>query len=333
MTNRNGRSTSCLVATVFALFALNATSSHGDEISVDYVDWEAGKVIANVLKILIEKEYGNAVVFREGTTPEALTSMDAGDGKYDVFPDLWMPNQEHAWAEYVVKRQTIHHNQLPYSTSQGFFLPTSLADTYAIQSVEDLKRPAIIRLFDSDGDGLGEYWAGDEKWGATKINQVKMQSYGLSDYWEPVISSNTVFKTTLSDAMENELPILFYHWKPEWVFGAYKLSQLGEPQYFAGCDKIVEPEQRADWLAASSHPCAFADGFVSVMHSSSLETRFPEAAAFLTSVHFTPEIVSEWVTATGIGKQAPAEVAEAWIEKNQRIVDSWINDAKNLQTN
>lgn len=316
-----------------AALGASAAPVAADEIAITGLDWDAGKVIAQVLKDVIEAEYGEVAIIRVGTTQDSLISMDTGNGQYDVFPDLWMPNQKDAWNRYVVDRGTIRHNSQPYKTTQGFFISSEIAHKYQLRTIDDLRRPDIIGLFDSDGDGMGEYWAGDEKWGASKINQVKMHSYGLSELWEPIMSSNTEFKNILSSAMDSQQPLLFYHWQPEWIFGAYKISQVMEPEYYKGCDEMYQAEDRPDWLEASKHPCAFEDGDVSVVYSSSLEVRFPKVANFLSVVHFTPDTINQWVTATGIGKKTPTEVADEWVSKNARVIMIWVADAAELSPN
>ena len=50
-------------------------------------------------------------------------------------------------------------------------VPAYLGDT--ITSFEDLKDPEVAAMFDKDGNGKGEYWAGDAAWKSTKIWQSK----------------------------------------------------------------------------------------------------------------------------------------------------------------
>ena len=66
-----------------------------------------------------------------------------------------------------------------------------------VSSIEDLKDPEIAAMFDTDGDGLGEYWAGDVTWASTKRWQIKFKSYGLDQYWEQTSSLVTHLKLAL----------------------------------------------------------------------------------------------------------------------------------------
>jgi glycine betaine/proline transport system substrate-binding protein len=81
---------------------------------------------------------------------------------------MWMPNQQGPWDKYIEDAGTVSHNQ-PYKGGQGMFVPNYLANK--ITSFEDLKDPAVAAMFDKDGNGKDEYWAGDASWKSTKIWQ------------------------------------------------------------------------------------------------------------------------------------------------------------------
>ena len=235
-----------------------------------------------------------------------------------------MPNQQKAWETYVDERGTIGRNA-GYDAVQGFFLHTTIAEALGISKIEDLNSPEIARRFDTDGDGLGEYWAGEESWGVTRLNRIKMKSYGLDELWEPWIASNEDFKVALESATAEGRPILFYHWTPEWVFSVHDLTTVTEPAYRDGCDTVFTPSEREDWLEASSFDCAFEMSRVYVFYSRSLETRFPKVAAFLDNVVFDPAVINAWVTETGVAGKAPEDVASTWLAANPQVVAGWLD--------
>ena len=316
------------ITTATCLAALSAfgftSSATADQVTITGLNWDAAKVISQVLTQVIEDEIGAPTAIREADTETSLIAMDAGDGTLDIFPDIWMPNQQKAWQTYVDERGTIAHNT-GYDAVQGFFLPTTIAKTLGIETIEDLNSPEIARRFDTDGDGLGEYWAGEDTWGATELNQIKMKSYGLDALWEPWIASNQDFKAALETAMAENRPLLFYHWTPEWVFSVHDLTQVVEPDYREGCDVVFTASEREDWLEASSFPCAFEISRVYVFYSRSLETRFPDVATFLANVTFDPAVINGWVTDTAVGGLSPEEVASNWIAANPATVAAWLD--------
>jgi glycine betaine/proline transport system substrate-binding protein len=192
-----------------------------------------------------------------------------------------------------------------------------------IKSFEDLKDPAIAAMFDKDGNGKGEYWAGDASWKSTKIWQVKMKSYGLSELWEPEIISDATFKAQLKTSYGNQKPILFYYWTPEWIHAAYDIAPLAEPEHTEGCMNLQLDGE--DWLEVSEAGCKTPDASIFVSYSKSLEERSPPAAKFLSQIQLDPAVVNSWILAIGRDEMDPQDVAEAWVADNMDIVNGWIN--------
>ncbi|MEL6410443.1 MAG: glycine betaine ABC transporter substrate-binding protein [Pseudomonadota bacterium] len=181
----------------------------------------------------------------------------------------------------------------------------------------------MAALFDKDGNGKGEYWAGDASWKSTKIWQVKMKDYGLSELWEPEIVSDATFKAQLKTSYGNQKPILFYYWTPEWIHAAYEITPLSEPAHTEGCmDLQLDGE---DWLEISKAGCATPNAQIYVSYSKSLEQRNPAAAKFLSQIQLDPATVNDWILQIGRDEADPQDVAEAWVADNKDIVDGWIN--------
>ncbi|MGI9424750.1 MAG: glycine betaine ABC transporter substrate-binding protein, partial [Hyphomicrobiaceae bacterium] len=231
-----------------------------------------------------------------------------------------MPNQQALWDKFIKEAKTVDHNT-PYKGTQGMFVPHYLADK--IKSFNDLKKPEIAAMFDKDGDGKGEYWAGDASWKSTKMWQVKFKDYGLNELWEPEIVSDATFKAQLKASYATEKPILFYYWTPEWIHAAYKISTLDEPARTEGCMALKLDQE--DWLDASKFKCKHADASIYVAFSKSLEKRNPKAAKFLKQIKLDPAVVNGWILQIGRDKLDPQDVAESWVKENKATVDKWIN--------
>ena len=306
-----------------AALALTAgTAAAQEKVAIADLNWTGAKAIAHVLKAVIEGPLGSEAEIVEGLSDQAIISagMDKGDGSADVWTDMWMPNQQGPWDKYVEEAGTVAHNE-PYQGTQLMYVPSYMADE--IGSFEDLRNPEIAAKFDKDGNGKGEYWAGDASWKSTKIWQVKMKSYGLDELWEPEIVSDATFKAQLQSAINNEEPALFYYWTPEWLHAAYELTPLDEPEFSEGCLQLDDLDSE-DWLEVSEASCRTPDANVYVSYSKSLEERNPEAAKFLSQVKFTPDMVNQWILQIGRDEQDPQDVAETWVAENMDIVNGWI---------
>ena len=310
-----------LAALVVSLAATPALAQEA-KVTISDLTWTGARAIGHVIQAVIEGPLDSEADILEGMSDGSVIAagMDKGDGTVDVYTDLWMPNRQGIWDKYVDGARTVAHNN-PYPGTQGMYVPTYMADR--VNSIEDLKDPEIAAIFDKDGNGKGEYWAGDAGWKSTRMWQVKFKSYGLSDLWEAEILPDATFKGQLKAAINREKPILFYYWTPEWVHAAYDISPIEEPARTEGCENMDLDKE--DWLEASHFSCASTDAQIYVAYSKSLETRNPPVARFLSQITLDPAVVNQWILQIGRDKMDPRDVAEEWVKNNMDTVNQWIN--------
>ena len=292
------------------------------KVTIGDLSWTGAKAIGYVIKAVIEGPLEGEAEVVSGLTDGTVIAagMDKGDGSADVYTDLWMPNRQGIWDQYVVDAQTVGHNK-PYLGTQAMYVPSYMADK--VSSVEDLKKPEVAALFDKDGNGKGEYWAGDAGWKSTRMWQVKFKDYGLSELWEPEIVPDATFKAQLKGSYAQEKPMLFYYWTPEWIHAAYDITRIEEPARYDGCEVVNLDDE--DWLETSKFDCASSDAQVYVAYSKSLEERNPAAAKFLSQIELDPAVVNQWILQIGRDNEDPQDVAEQWVADNMDTVNGWIN--------
>ena len=314
-----------LLKTTTAAMALAVAAtgvSAQEKITLSDLSWNGAQAIGHVLSAIIEDEMGGDAEIVSGMNQAAviMAGMDKGDGSIDVYTDLWMPNQQALWDKYIDGNQTVLTNK-PYNGTSNIYVPTYMTDK--VKTIEDLNDPEIAAMFDTDGNGKGEYWAGDVTWASTKRWQIKFKSYGLDGLWEPNIVSADTFKAGLEAAYTAEKPQLFYYWTPEAIHVKYDLTALEEPARTEGCEDVDLDAE--DWLEVSEFNCVIASNDIFVAYSKSLEERNPAVATMLSNVQFTGNEINGWIVEMFENKRDPREVAEDWIADNKELVQSWIN--------
>ncbi len=309
-------------AAISAAAASGSMAADDATVTIGDLTWTGARAIGHVIQAVIEGPLDSEAVIVEGLSDGSVIAagMDKGDGSADVYTDLWMPNRQGIWDKYVVDAGTVGHN-VPYLGTQKMYVPSYMADR--VSSVDDLMDPEVAAMFDKDGNGKGEYWAGDAGWKSTRMWQVKFKSYGLSELWEPEILPDATFKAQLKAAIQREQPILFYYWTPEWVHAAYDLTPIEEPARTEGCEDMDLDKE--DWLEASHFSCVSSDATIYVAYSKSLEMRNPPVAKFLSQMQLDPDVVNEWILMIGRDKMDARDVAEDWVNGNMDVVNGWIN--------
>ncbi len=309
-------------ASLAALLSAGAAGAQ-ERVAISDLSWNGARAIGNVLQAIITGPMGSEAEIVQGMNQAAIImeGMDKGDGSIDIYTDVWMPNQQALWDEFVDERGTVLTNQ-PYQGTSNIYVPSYMAEK-GVTSIEDLANPEVAAMFDTDGDGLGEYWAGDVTWASTKRWQIKFKSYGLDGLWEPNIVSADTFKAGLEAAYASSKPQLFYYWTPEALHVKYDLTALEEPARFDGCEDVDLDAE--NWLEVSTFECVIAPNDIFIGYSKSLEERNPPVAAMLSRVQFTGDEINGWIVEMFENKRDPQIVAEEWIEDNADIVNGWIN--------
>ena len=302
-----------------------ALAQQDEPVGIAELSWDAARALAYVMQEIIETRLDTEAEVKKADAAAIMASMDKGEpGGLDIYPELWMPNQKERWTEYIDERKTVVPGKQPYKGEQALFIPRYVQEEHGVTSIEDLKKPEIAKLFDTDGDGLGEYWPGAPDWNSTNTWLIKFKSYGLDELWEPMAVSDTIFKGQLDSAYSKKEPVLFYYWTPEWIHAAYDLAKIQEPAYTEGCMQVYQPNDREDWLEASNFNCQEPDAEVWNAYSKSLETRNPAAACLVRNMTLTPELMNEWILKVGRDKMDPQDMAEEWVADNKETVDKWL---------
>ena len=323
--------------------AVTAPAYAKDKVVIGEQSWTGAVAIQNVMKAVIEKYLDGDVSFLLVAEDAMYPALNKGDGSMDVVPDLWSQHTTAMMNEYVLpgSKETIRLNKTPYKGSEGIFIPGYVQDKYNIHKVADLANPVIAKIFDSDGDGKGEYWAGAVGWEATNHTEVRAKSYGFDKLFTASTVEQPVFLAQLAAAYQRKEPIVFYYWTPEWIFASYDLRMLDEPPFDGyssddlkndplykadGCYKFYQPGNNPDWLDKSSITCAQPDTDVYVARSKALDERAPKIGKFLSQIAFTPDMVNGWILAIDQQKKDPLDVARQWVDENKEIVEGqWLN--------
>ncbi|QIN78576.1 glycine/betaine ABC transporter substrate-binding protein [Rubrobacter marinus] len=263
-------------------------SGSGDDrsLTIGYINWDEDVAVANLSQILLEEELDYEVELQLLDVGPLFEGVASGD--LDAFQDVWLPTtHETYWNEF--QDQVVDLGQwYEGEASLGIAVPE-----YAeARTIGDL-----AQYRDEFGGRIVGIEPGSGIMGVTKDEAVP--AYGLDDY-EVVDSSTPAMLGQVESSLENQEPIAFTAWKPHWMFTAYDIRYLEDPEGAMG-----EAEQ------------------LSAIAREGLEEDAPEAFDFLDKLTLNEEQLGELELAIQEAEN-PEEGTRAWLEENRDVVEAWL---------
>ncbi|MGB5444269.1 MAG: glycine betaine ABC transporter substrate-binding protein [Psychromonas sp.] len=301
---------------------LTGVSAQAADLVLGVPSWPSAGVTSNVLKIVLEENLGLDVGMQSGTNPIIWEAMDRGT--MQVHPEVWLPNQQNLYEKYVVENGTVIKNQHPVEAKQGLCITKDMSEKYNIKSIYDLTDPDKAALLDTDGDGMGEIWAGEPGAASTTVEIIRAKSYGYDQTIKLVQVDVPISLASLDASVKAKKPYVFSCYTPNYVFSMYDIVFLTEPAHNAETWKTTQPTDDPGWLAKSNADSGWPVAYVQIHYAKALEKTNPAAADILKNFKVTAEILNEWSYSVVVGKKSPEQVAEQWVSKNSDIVESWL---------
>lgn len=273
-------------------------------------NWDSARIKAHLLRLTLERVFPVNVVVREGSNEDIFRSLRASDGRYDVHPEVWLPNHRRFLSEDV------HLAPKAYDTVQSICVPRYVSNRMAISKLDDMLSRGISRFFDTNGDGRGEIWIGAEGWESTRISRLLARDHGVAAAYDLETGDEGAFYDRLGGLVRDKRPVAFFCYGPHWVFRKYDLTRLALRPYDPSCFKLADGEAGEAWLRKSRAACGPPPSSVRHGYSRELRQRAPEIAAFIDGFTLDYEEMSELVYRYREIGSTPERVAETWVREN-----------------
>ncbi len=312
-----------LIAMVVSIFFVgNAVAT--EKVVVGQLSWGYAKIMAHVIKLVAEENYGIEVDIVPGNHAVFFKGMGQGKGEVDIHPDLWLPNNQGLIDKYVHEEGTVALTDVKFPATDAFCTTQEAVDKYGLKSVYDLTRPEIVELTDRNGDGKGEIWMGAPAWKSTKIHQVRARDYGFADLYELTVSEETVILSQIDADAKAGRVIVWACYLPHHIFNMHPLVILDEPAHDPEKWQVANLSEDPNWYENSYVATAFPPISSQIAYSTRLETEVPDMAKLLNGIKWSQEVINEWSFAIGVDERDPAEYAREWVDANKELVQSWL---------
>ncbi|NEP55817.1 MAG: glycine betaine/L-proline ABC transporter substrate-binding protein ProX [Symploca sp. SIO2G7] len=215
----------------------------------------------------------------------------------------------------------------------GYQINKKVADKYQITNIEQLKDPKIAQLFDSDGDGKANLVGCNPGWGCELSIEHHLKAYGLEDTVEHDKGQYLALIADTITRYEQGENVLYLAFNSLWIATVLKLD---EDVIWLEVPFTSLPEKQGKLTAKDTSVDGKNLGFPKDRQRIITNKQFlaanPAAKRWFELVKIPIEDMSAQSLRIKDGEDSPQDVrrhAEEWVEENQELFDSWVEEARN----
>lgn len=264
---------------------------------------------------------------RETEYAVMMQALASGDADYTAH--LWEKLHDSFYQKAGGDKRMIQAGTLIPGVSQGYLVDKKTADAHNITSVEDLKKPEIAKLFDSNDDGKADLTGCNPGWGCELVIEHHLKAYGLAD---TVTHNQGSYFALMADTIaryKQGKPILYYTWSPQWISGVLvpdtDVVYLGVPK-----TDLPDGKNDVDTMVDGKNLGFAVDRIRTVLNKNFAEEN-PAAAKFLSLATISANDESAQNLKMEEGEKKPKDIqrhAKEWVEANRETFDQWLTEAR-----
>ena len=280
--------TFCLQSLGVAALAMGMTTAMAADkptLTIGYVNgWDDSVAATHVASEILREQLGYTVELKP--VEPAIMWQGVARGDLDVTLSAWLPATHGEYYEKLKDKVTVVGTNY-----EGAKIGLIVPDYVAAKTIADLN--TYSKEFDGKITGI------DAGAGVMRRTEDAIKEYQLTDI-KLMPSSGPAMAIALTRAEKNKEAIVVTGWIPHWMFAKWKLRFLEDPK------KVFGDDEHVDTVA-----------------NPSLETKAPEAFAFLQNFSWHGEEVGAVMLAISEGAK-PEQAAKDWIAKNPERVAGWL---------
>jgi glycine betaine/proline transport system substrate-binding protein len=218
-----------------------------------------------------------------------------------------------------------------YSTgaAQGYLIDKKTADQYKITSIDQLQKPEIAKLFDTNGDGKADLTGCNPGWGCEGVIEHHLDAYKLRTQVSHVQGSYAALMADTIARFKAGQPILYYTWTPYWVSGVLRPGQ--EVVWLQVPFSSLPGEQsKLDTKLPNGQNYGFVVNTQRIVANKDFVAKNPAAAKLFEVMQLSVGDINAQNLRMRDGQNKPADVerhTDGWIKAHQKTFDGWIAQA------
>ena len=240
---------------------------------------------------------------------------------------MWDPLHNSKLEALGGDKNIVTYDKFIANCAQGYLIDKKTADKYNIKYYNDLKKPEIAKLFDTDGNGKANLTGCNAGWGCEKVIEHQLDAYNLRDTVEHNQGEYSALIANTIANYKTGKPILYYTWTPYWVSG--KLVP-GKDVVFLQVTESAHPSGTSTKLSNGAD-YGFKINHQKIAANASVKNKHKDIAKLFDIIKLDVNDVSGENMLMSNGQNKEKDIkrhATLWLEKNATTVDAWIKEAK-----
>lgn len=210
---------------------------------------------------------------------------------------------------------------------QGYLVDKASFDA-GVRNLGDLKKPAVAKRFDADGNGTADLAGCPPGWGCERVIEHQLTEYGLR---ATVTHNQGEYNAVIADTiarLESGKSVIYYTWTPYWVSG---VLVPGKNVEWVEVPYSSLPDNRTDNTTFQGKNLGFAVNSLRVVANNRFLKDNPAAAKLFEVATIDINDVSAQNSAMRNGEDSLKDIArhvDKWIKKNQAKFNAWLKAAR-----
>lgn len=211
---------------------------------------------------------------------------------------------------------------------QGYLIDRKTAEQYGITRIDQLKDPAIAKLFDADGDGKADLTGCNPGWGCELAIENHLTAYGLRDTVTHKQGSYAALMADTIARFKQDKPILYYTWTPYWVSAVLR---PGTDVVWLQVPFSSSQEGHADTQLPNGRNYGFQANQEQIVANRAFAEKNPAAAKLFELMKLPIGDINAQNLRMSQGASTQQDVerhTDGWIKVHQQLFDGWIAEAR-----
>ncbi|WP_291118461.1 glycine betaine/L-proline ABC transporter substrate-binding protein ProX [Hydrogenophaga sp.] len=264
---------------------------------------------------------------KEVEYPTAHVAIANGDATF--MADHWDPLHADFYKNAGGDAKLYRQGAYSPGAAQGYLIDRKTAEAHKITRVDQLKDPAIAKLFDHNGDGKADLTGCNPGWGCEAVIEHHLDAYKLRDTVTHVQGSYAALIADTITRLKQGQPVLYYTWTPYWVSGVLRPGQ--EVVWLQVPFSSLPGEQsKLDTQLPNGQNYGFVLNTQRIVANRQFTEQNPAAARLFEVMALPVADINAQNLRMREGQNKPQDVerhTDAWIKAHQKTFDGWVAQA------